>query len=165
MIEMTPKIKRNISRIIPYAIIWVLCGWIFIITEVGLTRNQNLNPETDISFTLPVLLFANIANIIVGLLVGALEVIYLEKCFASRSLRTKIFYKFLIYLMLFLVVIIVFYPVAFSFETGLSIFEIEAWNKLGRFLVTISFCTTLFQLAVTLFVWLVSSAVSENLGN
>lgn len=61
---LTPKAKRNISKIIPFAIIWVLSGWVIIITEVGVTRNQNLNPETDISFTIPVLIFANLANLI-----------------------------------------------------------------------------------------------------
>lgn len=165
MIRLTPKAKRNISRIIPFAVIWVLCGWVIIVTEVGLTRNQNLNPETDIAFTIPVLIFANIANIVVGLLVGALEVIYLEKRFAFHTLRAKIFYKFFIYLVLFLVIIIGFYPVAFSLETGIGIMESEAWNKLGRFLNSVSFATTLFQLSVSLFVCLVYSAVSENLGH
>ncbi len=162
---MTPKTRRNISRIIPFAVIWVLCGWVIIITEFSIIGNQAIRPETDISFTIPVLIFANIANVIVGLMVGALEVIYLEKWFAVRSLRAKIFYKFLIYLFLFLVVIIVFYPIAFSFETGKTLFGIESWNKLGRFLVSISFATTLFQLAVSLFACLVYSAVSENLGH
>jgi adenylate cyclase len=165
MIRLTPKAKRNISRIIPFAVIWVLCGWVIIITEVGLSRNQNLNPETDIAFTIPVLIFANIANVVVGLLVGTLEVVYLEKRFAFHSLRAKIFYKFLIYLVLFLVIIIGFYPVAFSLETGIGLMDVEAWNKLGRFLNSVSFATTLFQLSVSLFVCLVYSAVSENLGH
>ncbi len=165
MIRLTPKAKRNISRIIPFAVIWVLCGWVIIITEVGLTRNQNPNPETDVAFTIPVLIFANIANIFVGLLVGALEVIYLEKRFAFHSLRAKIFYKFLIYLVLFLFIIIFLYPVAFSLDTGAGMMDIETWNQLGRFLKSVSFATTLFQLSASLFVCLVYSAVSENLGH
>ena len=158
------KTRRNISRIIPFAVIWLLCGWVIIITEVGLTRHQNLNPETDISFTIPVLIFANIANIFVGLLVGTLEVIYLEKRFASHTLRAKVFYKFIIYLLLFLVVIIAFYPMAFSIETGIGVLKVETWNKLGRFMTSVSFATTLFQLSVSLFICLVYSAISENLG-
>ena len=106
MIKITPKNRRNISRIIPFAVIWVLCGWVIIISEVGLTRNQTVNPETDIAFTLPVLIFANIANIIVGLLVGTLEVVYLEKRYASHTLRAKVFNKFIIYLSLFVFVIL-----------------------------------------------------------
>ena len=163
--KITPKTKRNISRIIPFAVIWLLIGWVIIISEVGLTRNQNLNPETDLSFTIPVLIFANIANIIVGLIVGTLEVVYFEKRFATHTFRSKLFYKFIIYLLLFLFVIVVFYPLAFSLETGISFFKAEAWNKLGRFLTSVSFFTTLFQLAVSLMVCLIYSAVSENLGH
>lgn len=163
--KISPKTKRNISRIIPFSVIWLLIGWVIIISEVGLTRNQNLNPDTDISFTIPVLIFANIANIIVGFLVGLLEVVYLEKRFATHSFRAKLFYKFIIYISLFLLVIVFFYPVAFTLETGVSLIEAEAWNKLGRFLTSISFFITLFQLSVTLFVCLIYSAVSENLGH
>ncbi|MEM9548582.1 MAG: adenylate/guanylate cyclase domain-containing protein [Bacteroidota bacterium] len=165
MINLTPKSRRNISRIIPFAIIWVLSGWVIIITELGLNGTQTPNPDTDIAFTIPVLIFANIANMIVGLIVGTLEVIFLEKRFAHRSLRAKIFYKFLIYLLLFLVVNVLFYPVAFSFETGYSMLGAEAWNKLGRYLVSMSFILTLFHLSVSLFASLVYSAISENLGH
>lgn len=163
--KISPKTKRNISRIIPFAIIWLLIGWVIIISEVGLTRNQNLNPETDISFTIPVLIFANLANIIVGVLVGTLEVVYFEKKFVNHSFMVKFFYKFFIYLSLFLLIIVLFYPIAFSIETGISLIDVETWLKLGRFLTSLSFFITLFQLSVTLFVCLIYSAISENLGH
>lgn len=163
--KLTPKTKRNISRIIPFAIIWWLSGWVFILTDIGVTRNQNLNPDTDIAFTIPVLIFANIANIIVGLIVGALEVVYLEKRFATYSLKAKFVYKFIIYLSLFLFVIVLFFPMAFALETGIGMFTIEAWDKLGRFLASITFLTTLFQLSVSLILALIYSAISENLGH
>ncbi len=140
-------------------------GWVIIITEVGLTRNQNLNPETDISFTIPVLIFANIANIIVGFIVGTLEVVYFDKLFNNYSFHLKFLFKFVIYFSLFLFVIIFFYPVAFLLETGISITKIYVWQKLGRFLTSISFLTTLFQLSVSLSLSLIYSAISENLGH
>jgi len=165
MMKLTPKTKRNISRIIPFAIIWWLTGWVIIITEVGVTRNQNLNPETDISFTIPVLIFANLANLLVGSLVGALEVIYLEKRFSKHTLRAKFFYKSLIYLSLFMIVTCTFYPIAFTIETGIPITKPDAWNKLMLFLTSLTFVTTIFQLLVSLFLSLIYSAVSENLGH
>jgi len=163
--KLTPKTKRNLSKVIPFAIIWWLYGWVTIITEVSVTRNQNLNPETDIAFTIPVLIFANLANIFVGSLVGVLEVIYLEKRFAKYTLRTKFFYKFLIYLSLFLAVILVFYPIAFTLETGIPLTQPDGWNKLGRFLQSLTFVSTLFHLSVSLSIVLIYSAVSENLGH
>jgi adenylate cyclase len=163
--KLSPKTKRNISRIIPFSVIWWLVGWVIIITEVGLTGNETPNPETDISFTIPVLILSNIANIIVGAMVGALEVIYLEKKFTTHSFRSKLFYKFILYLALFIVIILFFYPIAFSLETGITLFSTEAWDKLGRFLTSFSFFTTLFHLSASLFACLIYSAVSENLGH
>ena len=94
--KLTPKTKRNISRIIPFGVIWLLSGLVFIISDMSVTRNQNPNPDTDIAFTIPVLIFANFANIFVGTIVGLLEVVFLEKRFVNYSLRSKFFYKFLI---------------------------------------------------------------------
>ncbi len=163
--KISPKAKRNISRIAPFAIIWLLSGWITDITEIGVTRNQNLNPDTDISLTIPVLIFASLANVLVGVIVGVLEVVYLEKRFSNRTLSAKFFYKFLIYLTLFIIIIVVLFPVASSLETGISLLEADAWQKLGRFLVSISFLTTLLHLSVRLMVCLIYSAISENLGH
>lgn len=163
--RISPKAKRNISRIIPFAIIWLLIGWIIDITVFDATRNQNLNPDTDITFTIPVLIFASLANVVIGLIVGTLEVVYLEKRFSNRTLSAKFFYKFLIYLSLFLTVIVILYPVAFTLETGTSLLEIDTWQQLYRFLISISFLITLFHLSVKLMVSLIYSAISENLGH
>ncbi len=163
--NLSPKTKRNISKIVPFAVIWVLTGWVIIITELGVTRSENYNPETDISFTIPVLVFANLANIVVGLLVGTLEVIYLQRRFVNHTLKTKFLNKFLIYFVLFIIIIILFYPIAFTIESGIALTEMDGWNKLGRFLVSTTFLTTLFHLSLSLFLCLVYSAISENLGH
>tara|TARA_R110000868_G_scaffold304437_21_gene565382 strand:- start:10281 stop:11393 length:1113 start_codon:yes stop_codon:yes gene_type:complete len=164
-VKITPKGKRNISRIIPFAIIWLVIGWIIDITVFDATRNQNLNPDTDITFTIPVLIFASLANVVVGLIVGFLEVVYLEKRFSNRTLSAKFLYKFLIYLALFITIIVILYPVAFTLDTGIGLLKVDTWQKLGRFLISISFLTTLFHLSVKLMVSLIYSAISENLGH
>ena len=162
---LTPKAKRNISRITPFAIIWLLSGWIADIVNIGEAYSQNHNPDTAIAFTIPVLIFASLANFFVGLIIGALEVIYLEKRFSDLTLGAKFFYKFLIYLAFFIIIIVVFFPVASYLETGISLLEADAWQKLGRFLISGSFLVTLFQLSVRLVVCLTYSAISENLGH
>lgn len=163
--KFSPKTKRNISRIIPFAIIWVVIGWITDISEIGIRGDQNLNPETDIDLTLPVLIFASIANAIVGAIVGALEVVFLEKRFQKRTLWAKLFYKFLIYLILILLIMVVIYPIALSIESGASLLQAEIWQKLGRFLMSVSFLVTFFHLSVRIVVSLIYSAISENLGH
>lgn len=162
---LSPKSKRNIERILPFGLIWLVCGWVVIVTEISVTRNQNLSPDTDISFTLPVLIFANMANLLVGIIVGILEVLFFEKRFNSFSLAFKTLIKFSIYFSFFILVLILFYPLAYSIETGNSMFDVSAWNKLVKFLSGLSFYTTLFHLSVSLIVSLIYSAISENLGH
>lgn len=163
--KLSPKTRRNISRIIPFAIIWVVIGWITDISEIGIRGDQNLNPDTDINLTLPILIFASIANAIVGAIVGVLEVVYLEKRFQKRSLWAKLFYKFLTYLTLIFLIIVIIYPIALSIESGTSLLQTEIWHKLGRFLMSVSFFVTLFHLSVRIVVSLIYSAISENLGH
>ena len=163
--QLTPKTKRNISRIIPFGLIWLACSWIFVITELAVTRNKNLNPETDVAFTLPVLLFANMAILMVGLLVGTIEMVYLEKRLAHFSLARKFGVKFLVYFTLFLLVILVTYPIAFSIEQEFAVSAEQIWEKQMRFLGSMSFLSTLFQLSVCLIASLIYAAVSENLGH
>ena len=123
--KLSPKAKRNISRIAPFGIIWLVSGWITDISEIGITRNQNLNPDTDITFTIPVLIFASLANILVGLIVGVLEVVYLEKRFSNQTLSAKIFYKFLIYLAFIITITVILFPVAITLESGVSLLEVD----------------------------------------
>lgn len=163
--KLSPKAKRNIARILPFALIWVVSGWVTDITEIGIRGNQALNPDTEIAYTLPVLIFASLANAVVGLIIGTLEVVYLEKRFSNRTLTAKFFYKFLIYLTLFIVIIVILFPIAKSLETGISLLTAEVWQQLGRFLLSFSFLLTLFQLSVRLVLSLIYSAISENLGH
>ncbi|GAB4245742.1 MAG: adenylate/guanylate cyclase domain-containing protein [Ekhidna sp.] len=164
-LRLAPKTKRNLSRILPFGIIWWACALVFFITEMGVTRYQNLNPETDITLSLPVIIFAHVLIFFIGLLVGTLEMVYLEKRFRHLSLRRKISYKFGIYFFLFLLVILTAYPIAACLESGLTLTDPQVWQKTGRFLGSLTFLTTLFQLSVSLFVSLVYSAISENLGH
>ena len=164
-IKLTPKTKRNISRIIPFGIIWLATGWVFLITEQILTRNQNFNPETDVTVTLPVFIFASIAITILGLIIGTIEMLFIEKKFRNYSLKAKMGFKFGIYLILFLLVIVVTFPIAEGLESGLSPLNQEVMSKLGRFFISLTFVNTIFQLSVSLFASLIYSAVSENLGH
>ncbi|WP_425390512.1 adenylate/guanylate cyclase domain-containing protein [Ekhidna sp.] len=163
--KISPKAKRNLNRIIPFGLIWLLSGWVFLLTEFVATRNQSGSSETEIELTLPVFIFASIAITIIGLFVGTLEMVYLEKRFRKHSLRGKIFYKFLIYFILFLVIIAVNYPIAASLEQGVSIISSDVWERTGKFFQSITFLNTLFQLSLSLFVSLIYAAISENLGH
>ena len=161
---LSPKLRRNIARIIPFGVIWLVMSWVFLISDLTLTRSQNINPDTDITLTLPVFIFASVAVAIVGLMVGTFEMVVLEKRFSHLSLTKKIVYKFAIYLLLTLLIISVAYPIAASIEARTPIYDPEVWLKMGRFFISATFVNTLVQLAFSLLLSVFYATVSENLG-
>ncbi len=162
--SLSPKLKRNIARIIPFGVIWLVVSWVFLISDLTLTRSQNINPDTDITLTLPVFIFASVAVTVVGLMVGTFEMVVLEKRFSRFSLTKKVVYKFTIYLFLALLVISVAYPIAASIEASTPVYDPEIWRKMSRFFSSATFFNTLVQLAFSLLLSVFYAAVSENLG-
>ncbi len=161
----SPKFKRNLLRIIPFGVIWIFTGWLFMLSEALFAGDQKINPTTDIDLTLPIFAFATISIISLGLLVGVIETLILQKRFLGYSFLRKIIFKFLIYFSLMLLAICITYPTAAAIETGSSVINPEILNKTGRFLLSPLFFNALLQLSFSLLLCLLYSAVSENLGH
>lgn len=162
---LSPKAKYNISRIAPFGFIWLACGWVFLINDLSLTRNGNLNPETDITITLPVFVFASLAMFILGILIGTMEVLFFYNRFRGRNLLAKFGIKFLIYVGILFITIMITYPIAGAIESGVSPLNYDVLQKLLRFLTSMTFLSTSIQLAIELFLSLIYSSISENLGH
>jgi len=163
--RLSPKQKRNLSRILPFGIIWLVLSWIFLFYDYTLTQNENINPDTDITLTLPVFIFANFMITLTGLMVGTLEIVILEKYFKRFSLGKKVLYKFLTYLLFILAIISIAFPIAASIESGVSLLDREIWEKLGRYFLSLTFLNTILQLAFFLLISLIYAAISENIGH
>ena len=162
---MSPKFKRNLSRVLPFGAIWLVISWFSIINDLTLTRNQNLNPDTDVSLTFPVFIFASLASASVGLLVGYLEMVRLHRRLRHLSFLRGLIIKLLLYLLVMIVIVVILYPFAASIELGLSVFDKEIYEKTARFLVSYTFLNTLIQLGFSLVICLVYAGFSEHLGH
>ena len=165
---LSPKTKRNISRIIPFGVIWLVLGWVNLFSQEALMatlQDQNLDTSTVIRMTPEVLLFASIAIIIVGLLVGAIEVLWLGNLFSKKSFLHKITYKFVFYTIFLLLVILINYPIAVALESQISLFDRTVIDKLLDFLKSYEFGGTLVSISFSLFVSLIYSEISENIGH
>jgi len=163
--KLSPNSKRNLNRIIPFAVIWLITGYIFLFIETIATDNSNPFPDEAITLNAEVFLFASFALIFVGLIVGFVELVVLEKRFKYYSLGKKIIYKFLIYLLLMMVLVIITFNIATSIELERSLFDIEVWRKFKRFLGSEVFLSTSIQLSFQLILSLLYAAISENLGH
>ena len=94
---LSPKAKRNISRIIPFGLIWFISGTFFFIIEEAAIGGLDQRPSAAIEINLKIFIFGTLANTILGLIVGTAEVLYFNRVFAKKSLTRKILYKTLFY--------------------------------------------------------------------
>ncbi|APA63240.1 adenylate cyclase [Maribacter sp. 1_2014MBL_MicDiv] len=165
---LSPKTKRNISLIIPFGVIWLVLGWVNLFSQeavLAAALEGNLNPSTVIRMTPEVFLFASIAIIVVGLVVGTLEVVWLGNLFGKKSFSRKIIYKLVFYIIFLLGVILISYPIAAALESKVSLFDEIILDKMLDFLNSIEFASTMVSISFSLFVSLFYSEISENIGH
>ncbi|MEL6192852.1 MAG: adenylate/guanylate cyclase domain-containing protein [Bacteroidota bacterium] len=163
-IHFSPKTRRNIGKLIPYGVIWLVTGWIFLFAEEAATAGLGKLPEGVIELSLPVFIFASLASFAVGLLVGVIELVWLEDAFKDRSFSQKLFFKVGIYLLIMLSIIMITYPIANAIEENRSVLDVEVWQKLGRYLISINFISTLVQMAFSLFIVFFYAGIRANVG-
>lgn len=165
MIKLSPKSRRNFSRILPFGLIWLVTGWVFMTVEVAAMGTPSPDSETIINLTFSVFIFASIAVTFVGLLVGAIEMIFIEDLFRKNSFLEKILYKLGIYLAFILLINFITYPTAASFESDISLFDRQVWEKFGDYLVSETFLSTILQMSCSILLCLIYAGISENLGH
>jgi adenylate cyclase len=161
---MTPKLKRNILRIIPFGLIWWVTGMVFILVELAAMDGGNTDPDSIITMNFSVWLFASVSVFFVGTLVGAMELLVLEKMLKRFSFTVTIFYKLIIYLILMMILIILVYPVAASLESGTSLNDPEVMRKTANFLISDTLLSTLLQMFFSILLSVVYAGISENIG-
>ena len=164
MLQLSPKARWNLSRILPFGIIWAVLGLVFIVSDT-LAIGDNPVPEGGIDPSPGVIVFAVIATFGAGLTVGALEMIYVDRLFRKASLFRTILYKFILYSLFFLLLLFVLYPLAASIELQKSITDPVIWEKFKSFWGSLAFWSTSVQLTFSLLVSLIYAAISENLGH
>jgi len=162
---LSAKTRRNISRIIPFGLIWFVFGLIFFIVEAAATDGFDQRPSVAIEIDFKIFIFGTLANTILGLFVGFVEVLYLNQVFAKKSITRKILYKTLFYVLIMFMIIVITYPIAASMELNTNILDKRVWHKLSMFLTSFTHLSTDLQLAVQLGVSLFYAEISEHIGH
>ncbi len=160
-----PKILYQLKRILPFGIIWLVLSWFILLIESMATEYQNQRPETDITITWNIFLFASIAVFLVGIAMGSVEVFWLGNRFNGKAFWQKILYKTGFYLIFMLVINLVTFPIAASIELNSSIMDDQVWHKFSNYIVSPTFLSTMVSLTFSIFVSLIYSGISEHLGH
>jgi len=162
---MSPKTKRNILRVIPFGVIWLIAGWYNIAIEAMATGNVNQDPDILLSMTLPVFIFASAASSFIGLCIGLIEVVWLERVFINKSFGKKLLFKFVLYVLVLFIAILILYPIASAIEQNKSVIDPDNWHRLIRFIGSIGFISTITGIAFSLLLSLIYAGISENIGH
>ncbi len=120
---LSPRARRNIIRILPFGVIWFLLSQVFLISDYAAVGNFGNVPEEAIKLDLGIFFFASLAVSGVGLLVGAIELVYLNNRFAKKSLTQKIVYKLLFYFLLMFGTTMITFPIAATMELDTSLLD------------------------------------------
>lgn len=161
---LSPKTKRTIRRLIPFGLIWLLAGWVFLFVEMAASNDFNELPVTAIKVDFELFVFSSLALIVVGLLFGFIELKYLDNAFTNKKLIVRFSYKLVLYTFLFFVVELILFPIAVSLELDVSLFDKQVWMRYAVYFPSLTHLSTFLQLAISLMLSLFYSEISEFIG-
>jgi adenylate cyclase len=160
-----PKTRRNISRVIPICMIWVGSSLIYSVLEKGLLGPLQYYPSTGNPYDFKwSILVTGATALVIGLLVGTTEVLYLHKLFNRNNLLTKIVCKTAIYLIITIAFLLITALISNAAVYGGSLFDYQVWNNVRAFLLSFSFLSVEIYIAAIIGLCLFYTEVSDNLG-
>lgn len=162
--RLSPKARRNLLRIIPFGVIWLLMDHVFLISNYAAAGSLSAVSHEAIQLDAGIYVFASLAVAAVGCLVGVVELLFLNRAFATRSLGAKLVGKTLFYVAFLTGVVVVLYPIAATMEMGTGLSDARVWERLGAFAVSKESLSTGVQLTASLVVSLFYAEISEHMG-
>lgn len=160
-----PAVKRNILRVIPFGCIWLIAGFVYTLLEKGLLGDAAFYPSTGNPYNFSRNLFITpLAALIMGLLIGTLEILYLNMIFQQKTLGKKIVYKSVTYLFVILLFMVVTSVIANCIELGASPTDKEVWKNVGAFLTNYAFISVSVYMAFVIVALQFYAEVSQHIG-
>ena len=161
----SPNIKRNIKRIIPFGLIWLIFSMVYSLIERGLLGDLNIYPSTGNPYNFNRNFIINaVTALILGLLVGTIEILYFNNLFLKKSFKQKIVFKTIIYLSIIISCLLINTLIYNSTELKTGIFDMRVWNNIWAFFSSYAFEGVAAYIAAIMGVTLFYTEVSENLG-
>jgi class 3 adenylate cyclase len=160
---LSPKTKKNIYRIIPFSVIWLVFSIVYTMLEKGILGDLSYYPSTGNPYHYARNIFVTpVSALIAGTLIGTLEILYFNKWFVEKSFSRKILYKSLIYLAIILVFLVT--TVIASSGAQYFIFGKQGWENVWVFFTSYSFLSVMLYISAIILVTQFYTEVSENMG-
>ncbi len=162
---MQAKYRRYFSQVIPFSLMWLVFGLVYVFLEVGILGRLTYYPATGNKYDFQnALIYTGIGSFLIGTLQGFIEVVWLRKHFDKRALWAKFFFKSVFYLffLIFFLVTLTMVTNMNRFNTG--IFDPVVLDSLKQFITKFSFWSIVIYSAAILNLALFFSEIREYLG-
>ncbi len=160
-----PKVKRNFYRILPFPIFWGVFAIIYSLLEKGILGDATHYPSTGNPYSfVENSKVTYLASILIGLIIGSTEVMFINKLFVKRSFTQKIVFKTLIYLSIAFVFLLAITSISNANEMKRSLFDPIVWQNVWIFVKALAFWSIMLYISMIMFLSLFYSEVSTNLG-
>jgi adenylate cyclase len=162
---LSPLARINIFRIIPFGLIWLFFSLVYTLLERGLLGDLKYYPSTGNPYNFSSTIFITPATaLLLGLSIGTIEILLLNKLFVRISLFKKIVYKSIIYIAINILILLIFTIVFHLIELKTNIFNKMVWQYTWLFFTNYAFWSVEVYIAAIIGVSLFYIEISENLG-
>lgn len=162
---LSPKNKDTIYRIIPFAIIWLIYSIVYTLLERGILGRLDHYPSTGNPYSFGTTIAVTpLTALVMGVAIGTVEVLYLDKLFIQRTFAGKIIYKTLLYVAVIMFFLLSVTIITNAIRLNLPLSDTTVWDYAWAFFSSFSFWSVELYVASIIGFSLFYSEVSQNLG-
>jgi adenylate cyclase len=162
---LSPQLRRIISRVIPYGVMWLFFSVIYILLEGALLSPLKYYPATGNQYDfLRNLLTIPAGALITGIIIGILESVYFNKWFIRRNFSQKILFKSVIHLLLILTFLIVIFIINSRFRVDGQT-NGPLWSEGMAFFTNLSLLAVVIYIASIILITQFYAEVSQSVGS
>lgn len=162
---LSAKHKRTIRLIIPFGIIWLVFGIVYSLVVKGLLGNINYYPSTGNPYDFTSSIMAtSVFALIMGLLMGAIEVYFLHKLFIKKLFWKKMAMKTIIYIVAIVIFLLFLTDISNSIILKLSVIDPAVIHAVLLFVKNFSFWSLIIFIGTLICMSLLFAEMSDHIG-
>ncbi len=160
------SLKRHIGRILPFAVIWLIFGLLYVVVEYGLLGNSGVYPATGNQYHfVSSLTYILIGSFFLGLFQGWMEVSWFRKLYEKKPIWKRIILKGTVYTFLLIVFFLVLGMFANARTYSISPFDPVIFQTLYKFINSFAFWSVIIYGAMVVDFALFYSEITYYVGN
>ena len=157
--------KRYLYKVLTITFAWLIFGLVYIQLEYALIKDLGYYPSTgNLYDARKSILSTSISTFIFGLVVGYIEVVWLNRMLKRYSFGVKVVTKIVLHLTLIILFLLLSAFVLNSFILDTMPYETKVVESIKSFFFDFAFWSIIIYIATVLFITIFFSEISDNFG-